>query len=101
MVIANVMEQKKRWLLVCLKLLLKLVKDLAEVEMRLLECDHEGVDTRLLMHILMSPYSYIIVHCCDTETIHYSAYQLFKAESQGKNCVFKKEDWIFEYFSYC
>ena len=95
------MEQKKQWLLVCLKLLLKLVKDLAEVEMRSLECDHEGVDTRLLMHILMSPYSYIIVHCCDTENIYYSACQLFKAGSQGKNRVFEKEDWIFEYFSYC
>ena len=77
------------------------VKDLTEVEMRLLECDHERADTPLLIYILMSSYSYIIVHCCDTETIHYSAYQLFKAESQGKNCVFKKEDWIFEYFSYC
>ena len=41
------------------------VKDLTEVEMRSLECDHEGADTHLLIHILMSPYSYNIVHCCD------------------------------------
>ena len=76
------------------------VKGLTEVEMRLLECVHEGANARLLIHILMSPYSYIIVHCCDRH-IHYSACQLFKVESQGKNCVFEKEDWIFEYFSYC
>ena len=76
------------------------VKYLTEVEMRSLECDHERADTHLLIHILMSPYSYIIVHCCDRH-IHYSACQLFKVESQGKNCVFGKEDWIFEYFSYC
>ena len=38
----------------------------------------------------MSPYSYIIVHCCDTESIHYSAYQLFKAESQGRTVFLKR-----------
>ena len=38
-----------------------------ELEMRSLEWDHEEADTRLLIHILMSPYSYIIVHCCDTD----------------------------------
>ena len=67
------------------------VKDLTEVKMRSLECDHKGADTRWLIHILMFPYSYIIVHCCDTENIHYSACLLFKAESQGKNCVFEKK----------
>ena len=40
------------------------VKDLTEVEIRSLECDHEGADTHLLMHILMSTYSYNIMHCC-------------------------------------
>ena len=96
------MEQKERVASVLFETSTEVsVKDLTEVEMKSLECDHERADTPLLIYILMSSYSYIIVHCCDTETIHYSAYQLFKAESQGKNCVFEKEDWIFEYFSYC
>ena len=67
------------------------VKDLTEVEMRSLECDQEEADTHMLIHILMDPYSYIIVNCCGTENIYYSACLLFKAESQGKNCDFEKK----------
>ena len=43
------------------------VKGLTDFEMRSPECDNEEADTCLLIHILMSPYSYIIVHYCDTD----------------------------------
>ena len=76
------------------------VKGLTHFEMRSLECDNEEADTRLLIHILMSPYSYIIVHYCDTDIFIILLANYLKLKSKG-NCVFEKEDWIFEYFSYC
>ena len=71
-----------------------------EIEMRSLEWDHEEADTRLLIHILMSPYSYIIVHCCDTDIFIILLANYLKLKANEKT-VFEKEDWMFQYFLYC
>ena len=58
--------------------------------MRSLECDNEEVDTRLLIHILMSPYSYIIVHHCDTDIFIILLANYLKLKAKGTTVFLKR-----------
>ena len=67
------------------------VKGLTDFEMRSLECDNEEADTRLLIHILMSPYSYIIVHYCDTDIFVILLANYLKLKAKGKTVFLKRK----------
>ena len=67
------------------------VKGLIDFEMRSLECDNEEADTRLLIHILMSPYSYIIVHYCDTDIFVILLANYLKLKAKGKTVFLKRK----------
>ena len=66
------------------------VKGLSEAEIKSLECDHEEADTRLLINILMSPYLFIIVHCCDTDVLIILLANYLKLKVEGKTVFLKR-----------